>query len=805
MSLEEYAKKRDFKKTPEPEGKRGNSNQFRFVIQRHQASHLHYDLRLELHGALKSWAVPKGPSMEAGVKRLAVQTEDHPVEYLTFEGNIPKGNYGAGTMSIWDFGTFKAAKGKDNSELLNQWKEGNLKIIFEGDQLKGEFALVRTRSGEGKNWLLIKKKDQFSTDKKYSNENRSETQLKKLNTDQFVKPMLASPKKKIFNHPNWIFELKWDGYRMLSSIRNGEVHCYSRNGNSFNQKFSKIARVLEGIPHDVILDGEMVALDKKGLPNFQAIQNYPENGWKRLKYYVFDVLFLNGHSTLELGLKDRKSLLPDIIDGLDDVVYCDDIERMGTAFYEKAITAGMEGVIAKKADSTYVPGHRSEDWLKIKAQDSQEAIICGYTDSEKQAFGSLILGVYEEEELRYIGNCGTGFSQKEQQALLKKFEPLERQTSPFSEKINLRGREPNWMIPELIAEVTFSEWTSSGRLRHPVFKALRTDKEAREIKKQKEVVLLPASDSKTTSANTTLEIDGYSVPFSNLKKIYWPESGFRKYDLIDYYLQVSDYILPYLKDRPQNLHRHPNGIQSEGFYQKNMEQDLLKDFMETVPIYSESNEKELNYMLCQNKATLLYLANLGCIELNPWNSKIHSLENPDYGIIDLDPTKENTFAQVIEVALAAKEVLDQWKITAFCKTSGSAGIHILMSLAAQYTYEQTRDFTKLICLEIQSKLPQLTTLERALKNRNGRIYLDYLQNRKAQTLAAPYCVRPKEGAPVSAPLEWNEVKPGLEILDFTISNMPKRLQEKGDLFQGIFETSINMESILKNISKTNRR
>lgn len=801
MDLQEYSRKRDFENTPEPEAETDFSNQFRFVVQRHRASRLHYDLRLELDGVLKSWAVPKGPSMEKKVKRLAVQTEDHPVRYLTFEGTIPKGNYGAGTMTIWDSGIFKPAETGKNNSLINQWKKGSMKIIFEGKKLKGEFALVKTGPKEDKNWLLIKKEDEFSTSESYDAEDFAEKNSEKKNVaiQKFIKPMLASPKKEIFNNPGWIFEFKWDGYRMIASVSNGKVKTFSRNGTSFTNRFRILSDSLQTIPHDVILDGEVVALNKEGAADFQALQNYPENNWERIHYYVFDLLFLNGYSTMDLQLTERKSLIPAIIENCSHVFYCEEIEGMGITYYQQALEQGMEGVVAKKMDSVYIPGFRSKDWLKIKARETAEALICGYTDSDAQVFGSLLLGIYEKDRLTYIGNCGSGFSQQLQKELLKKFRNLEQKTSPFEEKINLKGRTVTWLKPLLVAEISFSEWTATGKLRHPVFEGLREDKNPKEISRQEEVEE-PPENPVSTSSQTSISIDGYSVPFSILEKIYFPGSGYTKYDLIDYYIHISKYLLPYLKDRPQNLHRHPNGITGMDFYQKNIPEELVKPWMETAAVYSTANKENLNYLLCQNEATLLYLINLGCIEINPWNSRITAIDYPDYAILDLDPSSENSFEEVIETALAVREVMDLWKIPGFCKTSGSSGIHILIPLGAGYTYNQARGFAKLICLEVQKKLPGLTTLERTKTKRKNKIYLDFLQNRKGQTLAAPYCVRPKEGAPVSAPLEWKEVKPGLEIRDFTIRTMIQRLQKKGDLWRDLLKHPIDLRKILENIS-----
>lgn len=805
MALDDYIKKRKFNNTPEPKGELDKDNANRFVIQRHQARRLHYDLRLEMEGVLKSWAVPKGPSMNPSDKRLAIMTEDHPVKYLSFHGTIPKGNYGAGVMDIWDEGTYKVLESEEGTDPINQLENGDLKIEFFGKKIKGTFALVHTKRGEEKNqWLLIKKKDKYATDLEYDAEIFSSStkeikpgKLKKLNPKEFIKPMLATQAKKIFKEPNWVFELKWDGYRVLTNINNGDVELYSRNGISYNSKFALLKKELESIPHDCILDGEVVIVDKNGKPDFQKLQKYDADKTKgELRYYVFDLLHLNGHDTISLPLLERKSLLPDILEGMERVLFCDHIEAMGPTLYNRAIDAGMEGVIAKKADSVYVPGYRSENWLKIKDSTTEETVICGYTDSVGggSIFGSLILGMYQDEKLTYVGNCGSGFSASEQKELLKKFKTLETETNPFGKKLALKGRVPNWVKPRLICEVKFSEWTKSGLMRHPVYKGLRNDKDLEEV----EIVPKKKSTPKVgKNSSSHLEVDGISVPVSNLEKIYWPDAGYTKYDLIDYYLNISEIILPYLINRPQNLHRHPNGISKPSFYQKDNE--TLPDWVETVKIYSESSKKEIDYLLCQNEATLLYMANLGCIEINPWNSPIQNLENPTYTVIDLDPSEKNTFEQVIEVALAAKEVLDLAKIKGYCKTSGSTGLHIYIPLGDKHSYEEARDFTKLLCYYIHEKLPKLTSMERAVKNRKGKIYLDYLQNRRGQTLAAPYCVRPKKGASVSAPLSWKEVKPGLEILDFTIKTMPERIALMGDWFKPVLEKGINMENAIDNL------
>lgn len=803
MALDEYIKKRNFSDTPEPEGNyEKNKGKLRFVIQRHRASRLHYDLRLEMEGVLKSWAVPKGPSMNPADKRLAIQTEDHPIKYLTFHGTIPKGNYGAGEMSIWDEGTYKLTGGGSEEELLEQLEKGDLKLEFFGARLQGTFALVHTRRGGEKDnqWLLIKKKDEFSTELDYDAEDLSEhaarEKVKKLEVTQLVKPMLATKASGIFNKANWIYELKWDGYRALANIHEGKVDLYSRNGISFKSKFTSVYNNLKAIPHDVILDGEIVALDENGLPQFQNLQNYQTNPSGELRYYVFDILYLNGHNIMHLPLLERKSLISDVIEDIPQVYYCDHIESMGKTFFEQAIKSGMEGVVAKKADSQYIPGSRSDNWLKIKAFESQEALICGYTESDSAApFGSLILGMHRDGELVYIGNCGTGFSDQDRKELFEKFQPLVTGERPFGKKVNLKGRKPVWLLPELICEVRFTEWTSSGHMRHPSFKGLRFDKLPSEIDKEK-VAKVPKQGRASKKAGDFLEIGGIQVPISNLDKIYWPESGLRKFDLIEYYLQIADYILPFLKDRPQNLHRHPNGINEPGFYQKDTA-GIFPHWLETLKVHSRSSQKEIEYILCQNEASLIYLANLGCIELNPWSSRKDSLEYPDFTVIDIDPSEKTTFEEVVKVALVAKQVLEKAQIKGYIKTSGSSGLHIYIPLGGKYDYDEARDFTKILCYFVQEELPDLTSMERNVKKRKGKIYLDFLQNRKGQTLAAPYCARPKPGATVSAPLEWEEVGPGLDMRDFTIKTMPDRIAEKPDLFLPVLDKGISIEKALE--------
>lgn len=800
MGLDKYKKKRNFEKTPEPDAIISRTGQNRFVVQRHQARRLHYDLRLEMDGVLKSWAIPKGPSMNPADKRLAIHTEDHPVKYLDFEGDIPKGNYGAGHMQIWDHGTYTLPGITTETEALKQLSGGELKLEFSGARLRGYFVLVKTSSGPAKdNWLLIKKSDEYATELKFDAEDLvlafKSSGESQIIPGTYIKPMLAGTAAEIFNDPDWLFELKWDGYRLMAHLTESGVLLYSRNGISYTEKFSRLTTELESIPHTAILDGEVVLVDEKGKTLFSELQNYPGSGMGILRFYVFDILYLNGHGVTHIPLIDRKSLIPQLLDGLENCKYCDHIEGMGISLYDKAIGAGIEGVVAKQAQSMYSPGMRTEQWLKVKKENTIEAFICGYTESAKNpaAFGSLILGKHEDGKLIYIGNCGSGFTDEEQKHMLTMFFPLKTAGTPFSKTPNLKGRIPQWLQPRLQCEVKYSSRTKKGLLRHPVYKRLRHDLNPK-LTEAREVVIPQENHGNT---GDVLDVNGKPLALSNLDKLYWPESGIRKYELIDYYIKITDYILPYLKDRPENLHRHPNGILEEGFYQKDMEG--IPSWIRTFPIYSKSSDRSIDYLICDEQATLIYMANLGCIELNPWNSKTLSLDWPDYCVIDLDPSPKNSFQNVIETALMVNEVLGIAAIKGYCKTSGSRGLHIYIPLGAKYTYEEGRNFARLICYYVQQSLPDLTTMERKVSKRNEKIYLDYLQNRRGQSMAAVYCVRPKPEAPVSMPVSWDKLNKGFRIQDFTIKTAPSLIPKADRRFRAVLAKSLDMSKAILNL------
>ncbi|GGK57435.1 DNA ligase D [Rufibacter glacialis] len=856
MGLEEYNQKRHFNQTPEPQGKEAKGKgALRFVVHRHQASNLHYDFRLELDGVLKSWAVPKGPSLNPADKRLAVAVEDHPFSYRTFEGDIPEGNYGAGHVDIWDEGTFHAvnptSRAQEEKQLLQELAEGSLHFVLEGKKLKGEFTLVKMKGRQEDAWLLLKKQDEAATQEPYDAEDHVEgasakskkkpaakTAAKASGTSKTasnpkpggkgtlaempheVVPMTAKLTDGPFDDDAWLFEVKWDGYRAVAEVEEGAVKLYSRNGKSFKAKYAPVVNALEALPHQAVFDGELVVLDKEGKANFQALQNYQNTPSEHLYYYIFDLLYLNGEDLRHLPLIQRKEKLQDVLaQAKDPLRYSEHRVGEGTAFFKEAQENQWEGIMAKAASSTYQVGKRSAEWLKIKTHLRQEAVIAGYTapQGSRVHLGALVLGVYEGKKLKYVGQSGSGFNKKSLTELIQKLEPLAQEKSPFSEKVPLT-RDVTWVKPELVCELSFAEWTSDGQMRQAIFKGLREDKKAKDVVHEQAVTAPPPQQEKSVSkpAKKTksapkqksaekeaealvLELDGHQVPISNPEKLYWPEEGITKKDLVLYYQTMAHVLLPYLQDRPESLLRHPNGIAKPGFFQKDAG-DHAPEWVQTTSIKAESTGREVEYIVCQNKATLAYLNNLGCIQLNPWNSRLAHLEKPDYLVLDLDPG-ENTYDQVVETALVAKQVLEELEIQVYAKTSGATGMHLYVPLAAKWPFEQVKELAFALAKRVHEKLPTLTSLERSPKERRHQIYLDFLQNAIAQTIAAPYCVRPRAGATVSTPLRWEEIKPGLHPSQFTIQNVPQRVEKLGDLFLPVLGKGVDVAKLLQKLKK----
>lgn len=803
VALNEYREKRDFARSPEPAGGAGQETArpgLRFVVQKHYATRLHYDLRLELGGVLKSWAIPKGPTLDPDEKRLAVLVEDHPYDYLFFEGQIPAGEYGAGAVLIWDEGTYRAEgseEPKQSAALLREGlARGELAFILEGGKLKGKFALVRMQDG-GNNWLLIKRKDAFAVKGFYP----------EMLDDPFprkVKPMLATPVAEPFNHPDWLFEIKFDGYRTIAACRKGKVELFSRNLQSFTRLFAPVAEALAGSV-DAVYDGEIVVLDEDGRSRFQLLQNYTQGVPGELVYYVFDLLYLEGRDLRSLPLVARKEKLQKFLPQHPRLQYVSHLEEAGREFFAAAAAHELEGIMAKQKNSRYHEGKRVKEWLKIKAALRQEAIICGFTRprGERRRFGALVLGACRDGELVHIGNCGTGFSAAALEQIYALLQPLVRKKSPFAGRI--KGEDHiTWVEPVYVCEVKFTEKTSEGLLRHPVFLGIKegkacaacgkgeesmhqkTGKGDKKLHPGKTAGLVAAAGSK----DREVSVNGRLLRLTNLDKIYWPEEGYTKGDVINYYHQVAPYILPYLKDRPQSLYRTPDGISGGGFYQKDVS-SFAPDWVETYAAPAPEGEKEKLYLLCQNEQTLLYMANLGCIEINPWLSRIQNPERPDYLVLDLDP-EDIGFDKVIEAARAVREVLAFAGIASFPKTSGATGLHIYLPLGARYNYDIVREFARLLAMLVHRMVPDFTSLERSPKKRQRKVYLDFLQNRPGQTLASVYSLRPRRGATVSTPLLWEEVKPGLDPQDFTIKTVRKRLQQKGDLFRGVLGPGVDI-------------
>jgi bifunctional non-homologous end joining protein LigD len=852
MSLSKYNQKRDFKKTQEPKGKvEKSASELIFVVQKHAASHLHYDFRLEMDGVLKSWAIPKGPSMNPDDKRLAMMVEDHPYSYKDFEGTIPAGNYGAGNVIVWDNGTYTPDEKTANPEktLLSDLKKGHLSFILKGKKLKGEFSLIKLKGKQENAWLLLKKSDPHASESDVLNKNKSvltertleelEKNSKKLNETiekkksvkkekaseddsapepaVFIKPMLATIREKAFDDSHWVFENKYDGYRAIAVINPADVQLFSRNKLSFNTNFKPIADELQKIDHIAVLDGEIVVEDENGKANFQLLQNYLKTGLGTLKYYVFDLLNLDGNLITDLSLLERKELLKILLNkyGFKNVFFSEHTVEKGLNQFDLSIKSKGEGIIAKKADSTYISNKRSTDWLKIKISNEEEAIIIGITEPKKSRkyFGAILLGQYYGKRLQFIGKCGTGFTDSTLKELYTSLKPYFVNESPLNEKIALKD-EIQWIKPKLVCQVKFSEWTNDKHLRHPVYLGLRIDKKPNEVFVPSNIKsdVTPETNLKedtmkdkptqNTENDYDLKIGKTTLHLTNQNKVYFPDEGITKGEIVQYYNEVADLILPYLKDRPQSMNRFPNGISGASFYQKDVDVDKVPAWLKTKKVFSESNEEYLNYLLCNDKATLLYMANLGCIEMNPWNSTIKHIENPDWLVIDIDPEKDN-FEEVVKTALTVKEVLDELETECYCKTSGATGLHVYIPLGAQYDYDSIKILGELLATEIQSRLPETTSLERSIKKRKHKIYIDYLQNRRGQTLAAPYSVRPKPGATVSTPLEWSEVNLKLHPSQFTIKNVMKRFEKKGDLWQPVLGKGANIKKILHKLENRN--
>ena len=621
-----------------------------------------------------------------------------------------------------------------------------------------------------------------------------------------LKPMLATIIDAPFSDTDWQFELKLDGYRALAYTKSGKVELRSRNNNSFNSKFKHIYEAMTDWPIDAVVDGEIVVLNEAGKPDFNGIQQWEKKKAGRLVFYVFDLLWLDGMNIMDEPLYLRRELLKQLVPDSGPIRFSDHIEEAGEAFFEVAKNNSIEGIIAKQRNAPYLPDSRSWNWLKIKIEQRHEAVICGYTrkKSSDREFSSLLLGTIKDGELNYLGQAGTGYTSALQKKLMKKFRPATDNACPFDKKPSLTEK-PLWLKPELVCEVKYTELTPEGVMRHGSFQGLREDKSVRDFNDESKPIRRNTDKKKSPSLFTGIDkekevkIEGQTLKLTNLKKLYWPKEKITKGSLLEYYHKVAEYMLPYMIDRPQSLNRFPNGVTGENFYHKNMTGKLQKG-LKTFRRYSESTEEDKDFLVCNGEASLLYMANLGCIEMNPWHSRTSSPEKPDWCVVDLDPGRIS-FERVIETANVIKGILDQLKIHSVPKTSGSTGIHIYIPLGAKYSYEQSKQLAELIANLAHDELPEFTSLIRNPRKREDKIYIDYLQNRPIQTICAPYSVRPKPGATVSTPLHWDEVKPGLKISSFTMKNIFERLHREGDLFKDVLGHGIDLKATMKNLAE----
>ena len=872
MPLREYKRKRNFKKTPEPAGGHAKSGPGRiYVIQKHDASRLHYDFRLELDGTLKSWAIPKGPSLDPTVKSLAVQVEDHPLEYATFEGVIPQGEYGGGTVMVWDHGTWEPEEDSGRG-----FKSGKLKFKLHGDKLRGSWALVRMggRAGEGgKNWLLIKHRDDqakpkakvdilkhepnsaltgrdldaiasdadavWSSNGKASNKRGrkratktksdntrshlsnsksngrkrtpvSAKELAKLPAARAVKfpkhfhAQLATLASRVPESGDWLHELKFDGYRILAHITGRhKIRLVTRNDNDWTDRFQVIAEALANFPiKSAILDGEVVSLDVNGISNFQQLQNSIKTGdVESLVYYVFDVPYLDGYKLTGVPLIDRKEVLARLLlatnpKNTGHIRYSDHIRGEGEHTLRQACRSGMEGIIAKKADSKYEQT-RTQTWLKVKCMQQQEFVIGGYTKpaGSRVGFGALLLGYYDQGDLRYAGRVGTGFTTKSLKQIAAELKKRKVDDAPFTNPpTGSERRGVTWVKPDLVGEVEFTEWTSDDRLRHPSFHGLREDKAAKDVMRER-----PKSDphstngkqrrgrasrkshrnskSKTTSTHAATTNPNGDVSIAGVRlthpgRVLYAEDKITKRDLAEYYEHVADWMLPYVVDRPLTLVRCPEGYSGQCFFQKHLT-GALPDAIRGVMVDVQGKAEE--YVAIDDVAGLVALVQMGVLEIHPWPARDDNLERPDQLIFDLDPGDDTSWRDVVAGARDLHNRLESAGLKTFLRTSGGKGLHVLVPLTRRNTWDELKTFAKSVADAMTRDHPDRYIATMSKAKRNGKIFIDYLRNQRGATAVASYSTRRRRGAPVATPLAWDELSPSTRPNMYTIKNIPARV------------------------------
>jgi bifunctional non-homologous end joining protein LigD len=815
--LERYRRKRSADRTGEPFGAPPEAEPppgapRLFVVQKHAARRLHWDLRLEIAGVLRSWAVPRGPSLDPTDKRLAVETEDHPIDYVDFEGVIPAGNYGAGAMIVWDRGVWVPRGSAEEG-----YEAGKLLFELRGHKLRGLWTLVRTKGDDDRSWLLVKKPDAAASDAAPAFDESSvlsgltieelregsdhvktiRSRLEALGAPRApvdvgsTRVMKAQARETAFTKPDWIFELKYDGYRLLAARDGAEVRLCYRSGIDATGAFPEIVRTLRALPFDrFVLDGEVVVLDADARPNFQRLQRRAlltrgrdvQRAMREhpVTVYAFDLLGFEDFDLRSLPLLQRKDLLRQLLPRAGYVRFADHVAAQGEALLEQVRQLGLEGIMAKKADSAY-RGTRSASWLKIRIERTDDFVIVGFTlpeGSGRTGFSALHLATHRGGVLTYVGKVGTGFDEAMLRALRADMDALLRD-GPACAGAPPDGRRHVWIDPVLVCEVRFSQVTDDGLLRHPVFLRLRDDKSAEECVLELATGHADAPDEGDVAPPEKRPPSSEAkVTISNPDKVFWPDEGYTKLDLVEYYRRISPWLLPYLRDRPLVLTRYPDGIAGKSFFQKNAP-PYVPDWVRTKTMWSEHAEREIEYFVCDDLESLLYVVNMASIPLHVWGSRLADLQHPDWAILDLDP-KGAPFEHVVRIAQSIHALCERIELPSFPKTSGSTGLHVLVPLGGAFTFAQCRQFAEVLARVVQSELRDISTLQRSMRARQGRVYIDYLQNGHGRLLASPYCVRPLPGAPVSTPLRWHEVTQALDPRAFDIHRVPERMDELGD-------------------------
>ena len=846
QNLARYRAKRKFDVTPEPSGGKPTTGGDSFVVQKHAARRLHYDFRLELDGVLVSWAVPRGPSTDPADKRLAAHVEDHPIDYGDFEGTIPQGQYGGGTVMLWDRGTWEPQQGEDPRE---GYRKGRLKFVLHGERMKGGWTLVRMgargQERNSDNWLLIKERDSEArpgegtllVDKGMTSvaSGRSMEQIanapdrdvwhsdraneykpaakratkksvaatpsrvagvKRGSLPDFVPPTLATLVDRPPGGAQWLHEIKIDGYRIFARRRNGKVALLTRNALDWTGRFKPIADAIAKLPGgDLALDGEVAVLDQNGGSSFAALQDALSRGnTKPMRYIIFDLLYRDGEDWRGAKLTDRKEALRDLLkNSRGPLVYSDHVVAHGGEVFAHACDLALEGVISKRAEVPYHEG-RTRDWLKTKCTMRQEFVIVGHTDSTvHRGIGALALGYYEDEKLRYAGRVGTGFDHRTALDLAKRLKPLAIDRTPIPNLPAAARRGTHWVEPELVCEIAFLNWTPDGVLRHPSFQGLREDKPAKSVKRERALPAGKAEKGSGKSDPPAEPIEATSgarkgpekiegVAISHPDRVIFPDLGITKRQLIEYYASVAAWILPHIANRPLSLLRCPAGIAGESFFQKHFSTGMKG--IRRVAIKEKS--KTSDYLVLRDAHDLVQLIQEGVVEIHPWGATADDPDSPDQFIFDFDPAPELPFTAVIDAAKAMRDYLAAMKIDSFCKTTGGKGLHVVAPLKRDVDWAELKAFTKKIASNFATAAPDRFTINPLKRERHDRIFLDYLRNDRGSTAVAPYVVRARPGATISLPVEWNEVNARLDPSRYTLASVPKLLaSRKNDPWAGM--------------------